>query len=156
MARPRKPSHLKLVTGTARADRMNPNEPKPVALADLAPPPSMTTRATNAWRKLAPLLQRMGVLTEADTLALMQLCEAYAEILSARAALRDRGGPTYETTTVQGGRMVRTYPEVAMLADADRRFLQYLAAFGLTPASRSKVSANPDAGKDPLAEYFGG
>jgi hypothetical protein len=36
--------------------------------------------------------------------------------------------------------MIRVRPEVAMIADADRRLMAWLARFGLSPADRSRVS----------------
>ena len=51
--------------------------------------------------------------------------------------------------------MVRTRPEVAIRADADRRFRAYLVEFGLTPAARSKVKISDQKAKDPRARFFG-
>jgi phage terminase small subunit len=36
--------------------------------------------------------------------------------------------------------MIRARPEVAMIADADRRIMMWMSKFGLTPADRSRVS----------------
>lgn len=154
MGRPRKPTHLKLVTGTTRKGRETPNEPKP-ATGRPVMPGHLSKRAAAAWLKVSKMLNALGVLTALDAMALERLCECYAEILEYQATLDAREDPktgeigcrTYETTTVAGGRMVRVYPEVALLADADRRFKAYLGDFGLTPATRSKVSGtSPGAG----------
>jgi P27 family predicted phage terminase small subunit len=97
----------------------------------------------------------MGVLTTADALALECLCEAYADLLSARTALAKRGASlSYETKTKEGGVMHRAYPEVAMVSDADRRFVMHLGRFGLTPADRSRVSAHGGgADENPFAAF---
>jgi len=50
--------------------------------------------------------------------------------------------------------MVRTRPEVAVIADADRRFKSYLVEFGLSPAARSKVVTPGKPGEGTLDEYF--
>mgnify|MGYP000122506538 CR=1 FL=1 len=70
MSRPRKPSALKLVAGTDRADRRNGNEPEPMLLNDLKPPKHLEARSAAVWRELAPMLRRNQVLTEADVIAL--------------------------------------------------------------------------------------
>lgn len=146
MGRPRKPTVLKLVTGThrpTRADRPaqhNRAEPTPPVCA-LAVPPHLSPRAQAMWCDVVPLLSGMGVLTAVDARALEQMCECYGDILDLRDALTMRGSRFYESKTITGGTMHRAYPEVAALADADRRFLAYLSAFGLTPASRSRVSS---------------
>ena len=152
--RPRKPTVLKLVTGTAQPCRINAKEPKPQR-ARPSPPEHISAKARTAWGYVSSLLDRMGVLTESDGLALEGLCEAYADMLAARQALEDRGeGLTYETTTKIGGRMIRSFPEVAMAAEADRRLAYWLGRFGLTPADRSRVSANADHGVvNPFAEF---
>ena len=152
MARPRTPTALKLVKGTAQPCRINKHEPKPLR-AIPSPPAHLSDRAKTAWGAVGVLLDRMGVITEADGMVLEGLCEAYAELVDARAALRERGGTSYESTTEKGGTMYRSYPEVAQIADADRRFGFWLSKVGLTPADRSKVSAIAEKdNKDPWAD----
>ena len=49
----------------------------------------------------------------------------------------------------------RPYPQVAIASDAMKRALRMLTEFGLTPASRSKVSAlGGDDNSDPLADIM--
>jgi P27 family predicted phage terminase small subunit len=106
---------------------------------------------------MSVLLDRMGVLTEADTYALERGCAVYAEILTYQR-LVDESGATYTTTSTQGDTVIKANPAVAMLADADRRFKAWLVEFGLTPAARSKVhvqNADDDKKEDPLSEFFG-
>lgn len=138
--RPRKPTHLHIVAGTARPGRINPSEPKPRRERPVAPE-WLSDKAKTAWAIISVILDRMGVLTEADGPALEGLCEAYADLREAREALRARGEATYETENGSGGRMVRAYPEAALVSDADRRYAMWLTKFGLTPADRSRVSA---------------
>ncbi|WP_345059492.1 phage terminase small subunit P27 family [Hymenobacter glaciei] len=96
----------------------------------------------------------MKVCTVADGPALQLLTEALAEWAQARQAVQDRG-LTYETTTVSGNIMRRPNPEVAIAADAWRRALAMLSQFGLTPAARSKVSAQlGEDAKDPFADML--
>ncbi|MBS7596727.1 MULTISPECIES: phage terminase small subunit P27 family [unclassified Pseudomonas] len=115
----------------------------------------MSSEGQVAWGRLTVLLDRMGVLTEADGFALERLCDCYAEILALRD-LVDAQGRTYETTSTQGELVLKANPAVAMLADVDRRFKSYLVEFGLTPAARSKVQVKDDEPKeDEFAEFFG-
>jgi len=138
----KKPTALKIIEGTARADRTNPAEPKPpIALLDA--PEHLSAQARETWGAVAPILVRMRVLTIADPIALERLCEAYAETRALRAVV-EAEGYTYETQNIAGERMLRANPAVGMLADADRRLLGYLRAFGMTPADRSRVSAAPE------------
>jgi len=183
LARPRTPTALKLVKGTAQACRTNKREP--AAKSGIPKPPEhLSPRAQRAWPGIARMLNGMGVLTKADGLVLEALCETYGELVEARERLRERGALSYRTEQEakleelieealarevapaelggvevrlepqpQGGAlkrvtaaklpkvMWRAYPEVAMIADLDRRFAMWLAKVGLTPADRSRVSA---------------
>jgi P27 family predicted phage terminase small subunit len=117
----------------------------------------LSDEAKVAWGRMSVLLDRMGVLTEADAYALERGCAVYAEILRYQE-LVNQDGPTYETTNTQGDRSIKANPAVAMLADADRRFKAWLVEFGLTPAARSKVhvqNADDDQKEDHLQEFFG-
>lgn len=156
MARRPKPNHLHLVQGTGRADRHALGDaPEPPKAPTLAAPAHLTDDARAAWETLAPVLDGMGVLSVADAHAFERMVECYAEIRRCQTVL-ELNGHTYETRTVTNGFMVRARPEVAQLADADRRFKGWLGEFGLTPAARTKVKVNPGGKKaDPLDKYFG-
>ena len=139
MGRPRKPTRLKIMSGTARPCRLNPNEPMPEP-ATPDPPESLSERARELWHRYAEILGGMQVLSFADGSALEQLCECHALVLDLREQLKKLRGTIYVTETETGQKMLRGYPQMAQLADAERRLYAWLGAFGLTPASRSKVS----------------
>uniref|UniRef100_C5CJP3 Phage terminase, small subunit, P27 family n=1 Tax=Variovorax paradoxus (strain S110) TaxID=543728 RepID=C5CJP3_VARPS len=160
--RPPKPTHLKVVSGNPGKRALNKREPKPKREVPSCPA-YLSDVGKVAWGRLGVLLDRMGVLTEADGPALERLCDCYSEILECRELIKEHGR-TYSTIRGIGDErspveqvLMKANPAVAMLADADRRFKSYLVEFGLTPAARSKVNAAPDDDKkkDPLAEFFG-
>ena len=155
MARPRKPTIVKEVSGTARKHRMNAAEPKPGA-ASFNPPEHLSDAAKEAWREISGIAEQMGVLTETDPVVLEGIAGTLADLRKARAALGRplmvsrggevvqlaEGGERYYWTDGAGGPMRRTRPEVADIADADRRLLGWIQKFGLSPADRSRVSAS--------------
>lgn len=149
--RPPKPSHLKLVTGNPGKRKVNKREPKPPRGVPKMPA-GLSASARAAWSRIAPDLERMGVLTVADGVALELMCEAYADWMGHAATIAAEGA-TYETHG-QNGRMVRPHPEVAMASDAWRRVQRMLVEFGLTPSSRSKVTAGPEEAADPFAAFM--
>lgn len=152
--RPPKPTALKLLHGTARNDRINPNEPKFAVLADAKPPTWLKGRGRKAWADLAPMLIQIGVLTEADRPALLMLCDTYGEWMDLRDVVR-REGHTYEVET-KTGTMIMNRPEVAQASDCWRRVNLMLGQFGMTPASRTKVSAASNSEDvDPFEELLG-
>ncbi len=150
------PSHLKVVRGTERADRRNDAEPRPTRERPSAPA-HMSDRARECWGYIIGVLDSMGVLTEADALAVELLCEARADWLDARKEIEGAGGPTYQSINQQTGAvLIKAHPAVAMRNDAARRLQSLLAEFGCTPSSRSKVGAGGgDGEEDPAAEFFG-
>ena len=144
MSRPRKPSALKLVAGTDRADRRNGNEPEPILLNDLAPPAHLHERSAAVWRDLAPMLRRNQVLTEADVLALEMLCDAVADYRFAR----ETRGDDMVTYSHKGSQMLDQWL-VAQQA-CGKRAETLMGRFGMDPVSRSRVMVNPQP------DMFGG
>lgn len=149
------PTALKLVKGNPGKRATNKTEPKPRREIPSCPA-HLDDSGKVAWGRLSVLLDRMGVLTEADSFALERLVDCYTDILECRK-LVERDGRTYTTSTAQGDTLIKGNPAVNQLRAADAQFKSYLVEFGLTPAARSKVHATPDDDdkKDPLSEFFG-
>lgn len=146
------PTHLKVVKGNPGRRPLSPKEPRPER--GLPPMPAgLSDEAAAAWGRIGPALDRMGVLTRADGVALELFCEAYADWLTARETVQEEGA-TYEGQT-QFGTIIRAHPAVAQRADAHRRLESMLREFGLTPASRSKVEREHGEEADPVERYFG-
>lgn len=146
--RPRKPAELKVLQGTARPDRENATEPKPVIGASDCPA-WLDATARGEWQRMAPALERLRILTEIDTAALAAYCQAYADHQWAAKRLQ-KLGKVYQTKTG----FYRPRPEVAMQRDAAVRMKAFLVEFGLTPASRSRVHAQEPEQRDPFADFL--
>lgn len=136
-----KPTHLKAVGGTLRKDRINPNEPKPPVSENLPPPEFLDKMAADEWKRVVPLLEGMKVLSSADLTALAGYCANFSRWVKAEMSLRQHG-LTYETETESGGVMVRKNPMLEISRHAQRQMLAFASEFGLTPASRSRLSVN--------------
>lgn len=153
--RPRKPTSLHIVEGSAskrkhiRA-RLD-TEPK-FDTSILEPPEMLSERALERWEQIAPMLYRMGVLTVADEMSLVQLCEIWAEWKDTLDLVSEHGHVLVNQT--RDGESMRVSPHSKVHADADRRLKAMLGEFGLTPASRSKIVAADVADpKSPGAKY---
>ena len=156
MASPRpKPTALRLIEGNKGKRAINKTEPQPKRVIPSCPD-HLSDVGMVTWGKLSVLLDRMGVLTEADSAALERLCDCYSDILICRESLR-LDGWTYKTLDAQGNTLIKGNPAATQLRAADAQFKSYLIEFGLTPSARSKVNATPDehAKADPLKEFFG-
>lgn len=134
---PRKSNATKALAGTLRADRL-----KGIASEQLgtAPPPpgSLSLRAVVEWKRVAPLVVSLGLLTASDLRAL----ELLAETLATEAQLRetlDREGLTISTGT--GGSTA--HPALRALSDARAQAARLLDAFSLSPRGRQAIDAPP-------------
>ncbi|HEY0839775.1 MAG TPA: phage terminase small subunit P27 family [Vulgatibacter sp.] len=131
--RPRKPTALHVIDGTARPDRANRREPKPKVAEPLCPT-HLDEIAKSKWRELAPQLVRLGVLTRIDGDALAIYCQAYSRWAAAEDDVK-ANGITY--TTANG--MVRQNPAVGISSAATVTMATYGGKLGLNPADRAKL-----------------
>jgi P27 family predicted phage terminase small subunit len=106
----------------------------------------LPTVAKSEWRRLAPHLEREGMLTPATRSAFAGYCLAYAQLVAAAKFLESRsaGGSLKYRNRVSG--TLKAWPEVAIAQAASEQMRKYLIEFGLTPAAAAKV---PGKGKDP-------
>lgn len=128
----RKPTSLKLVQGTARPSRRR-NEPKPRLTAP--PCPSWLSReARGEWRRLAPELERLGLLTVLDAVAFASLCESWASWRRCEEIIEHEGA------VVPGHRgVMRKHPLLSAANAYQQAVRAFCAEFGLTPASRQRL-----------------
>lgn len=154
------PTALKVLNGAAtkHPERLNKREPKPALGAK--PPVWMDTRARQHWRRIAPMLERIKVLTEADDAKLALLCDALVDYLEARDEVAKRGLVLDVPVTNKDGNIIghRVTPNPAVSArNETRHFLRLLLSdFGMDPTARARVHAIADepASKDPASAWL--
>lgn len=154
MARPRKPTHLKVVSGTARKDRTNGDEPAAPKGAPDAPL-WLSDRATEIFHGLCSTIDGMGYLSTADQAVIAMAASRLEEVEICTARVEDEGR-TYDTSNAAGERMIRPNPMVAQRSEAMRHAHALLSEMGLTPAARSKVSAGKKNDENPFRALMGG
>ena len=148
MAKPRKPDHLKIVTGTFR---QNPKKPKIRRLAKCpSAPRSLSKLAKAEWRVHAPLAHEIGTLTPFDVGPFCLLCEALADIKLARKRLEIEGDTVITAT---GG--VKTNPARHDLNRAWGFATHAFKDFGLSPKGRESLTlTEPDDPPSPNDRFF--
>ncbi len=152
--RPPKPTSLKLLQGNPGKRPLPANEPKPPTGKAIAPR-WLCGKGKAAWRRLAPMLSGMRVLSKADAEKLALGCDALGEYLELRETIQELGH-IYETVTVTGSTVIRPRPEVAMAADAWKRASAILSEFGLSPSARARVQTIIDEQEDPFETFLRG
>ena len=143
-----KPTKLKLLEGNPSRRPLNASEPEPELLDGAPEPPEMLLpEAAAEWRRVAPELCRIGLLSVLDLVPLAAYCQSYAHWLEAERWIAENG-----TTVVlrdKDGRVkyIQQVPQMAIAKTALDKIRVFAAQFGMTPSSRSEVSARkPDAG----------
>ena len=114
---------------------INKLEPQPTADFEAIPPAHLDEEAVVEWHRLVPILKRMRVLTEADTIGLANLCQAYSTMAKAQVQL-SKAGLLYKT---QSG-YIQPSPLMSIVTRNMEIVKKHLAEFGLSPASRSRIT----------------
>jgi P27 family predicted phage terminase small subunit len=141
------PTPLKILRGT-KPSRIPRDEPR--APAGRPKPPKHLDRVARAeWKRIVPILEEMGVLTQADGAELALYCEDFALLRQAEADVVEHGIIVEAGT---GG--WKTNPAVYIAAGCRMRLARYLAEFGCTPSSRSRVKMQGEEKKDALGEFL--
>ena len=95
-----------------------------------------------AWAEYAPILRQHGLLTVADVMLLAALCGAYSRWRRASTALH-KVDPADET-----------YRSLALTVEKAEQAMRFMGnEFGLSPASRSRVSGADESRVDPFEEW---
>jgi P27 family predicted phage terminase small subunit len=139
------PTALKLLRGNPGRRPLNENEPKPKAALP-KPPDHLSPVAKQEWRRAGRLLQSMGLISDLDLAAFALYCTAWARWVEAEQALSTYG---VMLKSPQGFPIQSPYLSVANRAMDQIRSL--LSEFGMSPATRTRVSAMvPDDDDDPM------
>jgi P27 family predicted phage terminase small subunit len=139
------PPYLKLLRGNPGKRAIHP-EPQPKSAGVPEPPDYLLPLAADAWRRLAPELTRLGLLTVLDHHAFAAYCTAFSRWLVAERQVRQLDD-NFIAWSVRENPL--PHPLLKIASSAASHFLKIGNEFGLTPASRSRLKAceEPSEGK---------
>jgi P27 family predicted phage terminase small subunit len=110
------------------------------------PLPFLCEAAQAEWRRVAPELHRLGLLTILDQSVFAVYCASYGRLATAERLLET------EALTAKGstGNTV-PHPLTKIAVQAARDVCKFAVEFGMTPCARAKMRAgwNPDGGGGP-------
>ena len=141
----KKPAALHVLQGDYRKDRHG-NLPVE-GLAPARCPIWLSPGARRQWRRLAPTLRSLGLLTVADGDMFAVFCSLYADWRSAVERL-EREGMTYLHKD-----LVKTNPLVGIADQLARQVISLGSHFGLTPSSRDRLDVKTPP-KSALQDYL--
>lgn len=130
-----KPTKTKQLAGNPGKRKLNAAEARiPASLPSC--PAHLSKEAKAEWKRMAQVLYQHGLLTEVDRAALAAYCQAYARWVKAERVVSAKG---MISLTAHGTQTISPYVRIARQAMDDMRKLA--VEFGLTPSSRSRVTA---------------
>ena len=147
-----KPTALKMLEGNPGGRPLNTKEPKPEKKAPRCPS-WLEDEAKKEWKRMAKVLENMGLLTEMDMAAFAGYCQAYARWKEA------------EEFITQHGSIVKTpsgywqqVPQVSIAQTYLKIMNRFAEQFGLTTSSRSRIIAEDSSGGtvDEMETLLGG
>ena len=149
-----KPTALKVLEGNPGKRRLTGREPVPPK-ATLKCPAWLLPEAKKEWKRLAPALEAMGVLTMADLTAFEGYCQAYARWKEAEAFITQHGS-IFQTPSGY----VQQVPQVSIAQQNLKIMQSFCSEFGLTPATRARIIAGggseDGASEDPMERLLKG
>lgn len=138
----RKPTKIKQLEGNRGKQKLNVSEPDPRPALPSCPK-HLTGAARTEWKRITPELYELGLLTNIDRSALAAYCSAYAEWVEACEVMNGKS-PLIKT---EAGNIIQN-PLVGIKHKAAEHMHKFLTEFGMTPASRSRISVNKKAASD--------
>ena len=132
MARPNKPTNLKLIEGNKGKRALNTHEPDPAYLNDLSAADWLPDGAKIVWNEIAPALRKERLLTVLDIPALETGCVAIAN---------------YRKLTIEIGSNFITGNAISQKLIAQSMYFKQAMGifqqFGMSPAARTRIAIQP-------------
>ena len=137
-----KPTALKALEGNPGKRPLNEHEPVPPKAA-IRCPAWLEPEAKKEWKRLAPALEAMGILTTVDISAFAGYCQAYARWKEAEEFI-SKHGSIFQTPSGY----VQQVPQVSIAQQNLKIMQSFCSEFGLTPATRSRIIAGSGSESD--------
>lgn len=137
-----KPANLK--RGEGNAGRRPLNTPPAVAPRIPKMPKGLSKAARGEWRRIAPLLDGVGLLSELDGAALGDYCLCLVRLAEAESDITTRG------LLVDGDRGKVKNPSVQLSRQYRAAVMKWCELFGLAPGPRSRMNVEPPPIEDEL------
>ncbi len=132
--RPPKPTKLKLLQGNPGKRPINKKEPKPKTTVPSCPA-HLDVEAKKEWRRITRELSAIGLVSKIDMAALAVYAVAWSRWVEAEQKLK-RFGVIIKSPS---GYPIQS-PYLAVANQAVKQMTSMLTEFGMTPASRTRVS----------------
>ena len=144
----KKPTAIKKLEGNPGKRPLNENEPMPKKGIPTCPS-HLNSAARTEWKRITPQLATLGLISELDRSALAAYCQAYGRWAEAERMIAKHG-----TIIKHPNGSLMTSPFLNVANKAIEQMYKYLIEFGLTPVSRTRVSAPQSKEDDALEDIM--
>jgi P27 family predicted phage terminase small subunit len=141
-----KPNELKRLAGNPGRRPLNDAEPQPRGRARC--PAHLSPNAKREWRRIAPELDRLGLLTSIDQAALAAYCSCYGLAIEAEKEISELG-----VIIIDERNRALKNPACNVLRDAFATMRLMEQEFGMTPSARSRIHVAAPKPENPFAEF---
>ncbi len=138
-----KPTALKLIEGNPGKRPINGSEPKPPASVPTCPA-HLSPSAKAEWKRLARMLNEIGLLTQIDRAVLAAYCQAYGRWVEAERKLAETP-PILKTPAGY----VQISPWITISNKQVELMTRLMGELGLSPTSRARLSVQMPTGPKP-------
>ncbi len=138
-----KPTSFKLIEGNPGRRPINGREPKPPATRPTCPA-HLSPTAKAEWKRVAGVLNQIGLLTQIDRTVLAAYCQAYGRWVEAERRLAETP-PLLKTPAGY----VQVSPWVTISNKQVELMTRLMAELGLTPSARSRLAIQVPTGPKP-------
>lgn len=146
------PQKLKLLRGNPGKRPLKKQRPAPTPDSKVSCPEWLSPAAKTEWRRVAPQLARIGLLTGLDRAVLAGYCDSYATWVECTRFVQEHG----EHYIAPNGQL-RRWPQAERAKQAAQAMRAFASEFGLTPNSRLRLNvAEQEVGDDPFEEFLNG
>lgn len=154
-----KPTNLKKLEGDIHKERWPKNEPQPSSGKPTCPG-HLSRIAKTEWYRISKELDVLGLLSQIDRAALAAYCSAYSRWVKAERAITalekkwEDVDPAFSLITPTPNGTFQVQPLVSVSNKALVLMHKYLTEFGMTPASRTRISVDKQDKEDELDEFL--
>lgn len=109
-------------------------------------PAHLLPDAKKEWKRITPELEKMRIISKLDRAALAVYCQAYARWVQAENKLKSMDEDGLVDKTRSGYQQISVWLQISNRAVEQMH--KFLCEFGMSPSSRSRVTANTSPNLD--------
>jgi P27 family predicted phage terminase small subunit len=143
--RPRKPTAIKELQGTLAPSRQPKDELTPDYITDHEAPSELNEWGVELWNNLFEEYGKVKLITKLDIGSMLIMCNEYGTYMEADDLIKAEGLQIFVDIFDKNGQVIgqrkEANPMIRVRDNASKQYTMLCKEFGLTPVSRSKISA---------------